>query len=68
HAIHGCNPPDLIFLVAIWFKLLGVRYVFDHPDMISASIAMGVDVDLLVTLTDVGGVYTGNPKEDDSLD
>ncbi|MFC6974908.1 glutamate 5-kinase [Halomicroarcula sp. GCM10025709] len=32
-------------------------------DMISASIAIGVDVDLLVTLTDVGGVYTGNPKE-----
>jgi len=37
-------------------------------DMISASIAMGVDVDLLVTLTDVGGVYTGNPKEDDSAE
>lgn len=33
HAIHGCNPPDLIFLVAIWFKLLGVRYVFDHHDI-----------------------------------
>ena len=33
-------------------------------DMISASIAIGVDADLLVTLTDVGGVYTGNPKED----
>jgi glutamate 5-kinase len=33
-------------------------------DMISASVAVGVDVDLLVTLTDVGGVYTGNPKED----
>jgi len=33
-------------------------------DMISASIAIGVDVDLLVTLTDVAGVYTGNPKED----
>ncbi|WP_324760166.1 glutamate 5-kinase [Haloarcula montana] len=32
-------------------------------DMISSSIAIGVDVDLLVTLTDVGGVYTGNPKE-----
>ena len=32
-------------------------------DMISASIAIGVDIDLLVTLTDVGGVYTGNPKE-----
>ena len=32
-------------------------------DMISASIAIGVEVDLLVTLTDVGGVYTDNPKE-----
>jgi len=33
-------------------------------DMISSSIAIGVGVDLLVTLTDVGGVYTGNPKDD----
>lgn len=33
HVIHGCNPPDLIFLVAIWFKIFGVRYVFDHHDI-----------------------------------
>ena len=33
-------------------------------DMISASVAQSVDADLLVTLTDVGGVYTGNPKAD----
>ncbi len=33
-------------------------------DMLSSSVAIGIDVDLLVTLTDVGGVYTGNPKED----
>lgn len=33
-------------------------------DMLSSSVAIGMDVDLLVTLTDVGGVYTGNPKED----
>ncbi len=31
--IHGCNPPDLIFLVAIWFKIFGVKYVFDHHDI-----------------------------------
>jgi glycosyltransferase involved in cell wall biosynthesis len=31
--IHGCNPPDLIFLVALWFKIFGVRYVFDHHDI-----------------------------------
>ncbi|MFC7058680.1 glutamate 5-kinase [Halovenus salina] len=34
-------------------------------DMLSASVGVGIDVDLLVTLTDVGGVYTDNPKEDD---
>ena len=33
-------------------------------DMLSASIATGIGVDLLVTLTDVDGVYTGNPKRD----
>ncbi len=31
--IHGCNPPDLIFLTAIVFKLFGVKYVFDHHDI-----------------------------------
>lgn len=33
HVIHGCNPPDLIFLVALFFKLFGVKYVFDHHDI-----------------------------------
>ncbi|MDO4960877.1 MAG: glycosyltransferase family 4 protein [Eubacteriales bacterium] len=31
--IHGCNPPDDIFLVARHFKKYGVRYVFDHHDI-----------------------------------
>ncbi len=31
--IHGCNPPDLIFLVALFFKMFGVKYVFDHHDI-----------------------------------
>jgi len=31
--IHGCNPPDLIFLVALPFKLLGKKYLFDHHDI-----------------------------------
>lgn len=33
HVIQGCNPPDLIFLVALSFKWLGVKYVFDHHDI-----------------------------------
>jgi glycosyltransferase involved in cell wall biosynthesis len=32
HAIQGCNPPDDIFLVALPFKLFGVKYIFDHHD------------------------------------
>lgn len=31
--IHGCNPPDDIFLVAGRFKKYGVKYVFDHHDI-----------------------------------
>ena len=32
HVIQGCNPPDDIFLVALAFKIFGVKYVFDHHD------------------------------------
>ena len=31
--IHGCNPPDDIYLVAQRFKKYGVKYVFDHHDI-----------------------------------
>jgi glycosyltransferase involved in cell wall biosynthesis len=31
--VHVCNPPDLLFLVALPFKLLGARFVFDHHDI-----------------------------------
>ena len=30
--IQGCNPPDDLFLIALPFKLLGVKYIFDHHD------------------------------------
>jgi glycosyltransferase involved in cell wall biosynthesis len=31
--IQGCNPPDLIFVLALWYRLFGVRYLFDHHDV-----------------------------------
>jgi glycosyltransferase involved in cell wall biosynthesis len=31
--LQGCNPPDLIFLVAAPYKLFGRRYIFDHHDI-----------------------------------
>jgi glycosyltransferase involved in cell wall biosynthesis len=32
--IQGCNPPDDIFLIALPFRLFGVKYIFDHHDAI----------------------------------
>jgi glycosyltransferase involved in cell wall biosynthesis len=32
HVIQACNPPDNIFLVALPFRLLGVKFIFDHHD------------------------------------
>ena len=31
--IQACNPPDLIFLVALPFKLMGKKFLFDHHDI-----------------------------------
>jgi glycosyltransferase involved in cell wall biosynthesis len=31
--LHACNPPDTIFLIGLFFKLLGVRFIFDHHDL-----------------------------------
>ena len=31
--IHGCNPPDLVFLLALRYRLAGVKYLFDHHDV-----------------------------------
>ena len=31
--VQACNPPDLLFLVGAFFKLLGKKFVFDHHDL-----------------------------------
>jgi glycosyltransferase involved in cell wall biosynthesis len=31
--IQGCNPPDLLFLLALWWRPRGVRFLFDHHDV-----------------------------------
>jgi glycosyltransferase involved in cell wall biosynthesis len=31
--LQACNPPDTIFLIGALFKLLGVRFIFDHHDL-----------------------------------
>jgi len=31
--IHACNPPDNIFIVGGFFRLLGKKFLFDHHDI-----------------------------------
>ena len=33
HAIHACNPPDTYFALAFFYRMLGVKFVFDHHDL-----------------------------------
>ncbi len=33
--IHAANPPDTLVFIAIFYKLLGKRFVFDHHDLAS---------------------------------
>jgi len=32
--VHACNPPDLLFLVALVLRTRGSRFVFDHHDLV----------------------------------
>lgn len=32
--VHACNPPDLLFLVALMLRPWGARFVFDHHDLV----------------------------------
>ncbi len=32
--VHACNPPDLLFLVALLLRPWGARFVFDHHDLV----------------------------------
>ena len=31
--VHACNPPDLLVLIAGFFKLFGKKFLFDHHDL-----------------------------------
>src|ERR1700674_1014686 len=31
--LQACNPPDTTFLIGLFFKFLGIRFLFDHHDL-----------------------------------
>jgi glycosyltransferase involved in cell wall biosynthesis len=32
--VHACNPPDLLFLIALALRSSGARFLFDHHDLV----------------------------------
>jgi glycosyltransferase involved in cell wall biosynthesis len=32
--VHACNPPDLLFLIAVVLRPFGTRFVYDHHDLV----------------------------------
>lgn len=34
HVVHACNPPDLLFLVALMLRVTGTRFIFDQHDLV----------------------------------
>src|SRR5579863_10578242 len=31
--IHAANPPDMFFLIGLFYRLLGKKYIFDQHDL-----------------------------------
>ncbi|MFH5232749.1 glycosyltransferase family 4 protein [Antrihabitans spumae] len=34
HVVHACNPPDLLFLIALVLRPFGTKFVFDQHDLV----------------------------------
>ena len=32
--VHACNPPDLLFMTALWLRRRGTRFIFDQHDLV----------------------------------
>jgi glycosyltransferase involved in cell wall biosynthesis len=41
--IHFCNPPDIFFPIALLYRLLGIRIIFDHHDLFPEMISVRFD-------------------------
>jgi glycosyltransferase involved in cell wall biosynthesis len=54
--IQACNPPDLLFLAALPWKLWGKKFVFDHhdvcPELIAAKFGENVLLRVATTLAE----------------
>lgn len=38
--VHLCNPPDVLFVVGFFYKLLGKKIIFDHHDLFPEMVSV----------------------------
>lgn len=69
--VHVCNPPDLLFLVALPHKLRGAKVLFDHHDLVpelfrsrfeggATALLKGTEVAERITFALANGVISTN--------
>ena len=62
------NQNDTVSTVELDDILSGKQVCFSDNDKLSALVASELDADLLILLTDIDGLYTSNPKENDNAE
>jgi len=45
HIIHVANPPDLLWIVALFYRLLGVKFVYDQHDLVPETYLSKFDME-----------------------
>ena len=62
------NQNDTVSTIELNDMLAGLQVCFSDNDKLSALVSSELDADLLILLSDIDGLYTANPKENESAE
>ena len=62
------NQNDTVSTIELADRLAGMKVSFSDNDKLSALVASELDADLLILLSDIDGLYTANPKENNNAE
>ena len=62
------NQNDTVTTIELDDILAGMQVSFSDNDKLSALVASELDADLLILLSDIDGLYTSNPKENEDAE
>ena len=62
------NQNDTVSTIELEDMLAGMQVCFSDNDKLSALVSSELDADLLILLSDIDGLYTSNPKENEDAE